>query len=69
MYLNDKILTGETYSAVFTIVRMQRVQRTFLTSRSPSSTLTVWRLGRKVRRVAFFDQGRLRPKVVFLPQF
>jgi hypothetical protein len=26
-------------------------------------------LGRKVRRVALFDQGRLRPKEVVFPQF
>jgi hypothetical protein len=53
---------------VFTNARMHLVQSTFRTNRSPSITLTVCRLGRKVRGVAFLDQGRLRPKVVFLPQ-
>jgi len=31
-------------------------------------TVMVCRFGRKVRWVAFFDQGRFLPKVVFLPQ-
>lgn len=56
------------YSAVFTRVRMHLAQRTFRTIRPFSMTLMVWRLGRNVRGVALLDQGRLRPKVVFLPQ-
>jgi hypothetical protein len=31
--------------------------------------VTIWRFGLKVRGVAFFDQGRFKPKEVFFPQF
>lgn len=47
---------------------MHFAQSTLRTMRPSSSTLTVCRFGLNVRRVAFLDQGRLRPKVVFLPQ-
>ena len=58
----------ETTQLVFTIVRMHFVHNTLRTFWSPSIRVMVCKLGRKVRRVAFFDQGRLRPKAVFLPQ-
>jgi hypothetical protein len=45
--------------SVLTNVRMQRAQRTFWTFCPFSTTEIVWRLGRNVRRVALFDQGRL----------
>jgi hypothetical protein len=48
---------------------MHLVHKTLRTLRPFSKTLTVCKFGRKVLWVAFFDQGRLRPKVVFLPQF
>jgi hypothetical protein len=47
---------------------MQRVHITFCTLRPFSQTATFCRFGLKVRLVLFLDQGRLRPKVVFLPQ-
>ena len=47
---------------------MHLAHRTLWTNWPFSITLTVWRLGRNVRWVAFFDQGRLRPNVVVLPQ-
>jgi hypothetical protein len=53
---------------VFTTVRMHFVHNTFRTFLPSSIKVTVCRFGRKVREVAFFDQGRFRPKVVFLPQ-
>jgi hypothetical protein len=55
------------YAAVFTIVRIQRVHITFCTFRPPSYTDTFCRFGLNLRFVAFFDQGRLTPNVVFFP--
>jgi hypothetical protein len=49
-------------------VRMHFAHNTLRTFLPSSITVTVCKFGRKVREVAFFDQGRLRPKVVFLPQ-
>jgi hypothetical protein len=54
-------------AAVLTKVRMQRVHITFCTFRPLSYTETFCRFGLNFRLVAFFDQGRLCPKVVFLP--
>jgi hypothetical protein len=48
---------------------MHLAHNTLRTLRPFSKTLIVWRFGRKVRGVDFFDQGRFRPKVVFFPQF
>jgi hypothetical protein len=47
---------------------MHLVHNVLRTLRPPSYMLTVCKLGLKVLKVAFFDQGRLRPKDVFLPQ-
>ena len=58
----------ETGYFVLTMVRRQRVHTVLRTLRPFSHTVTLWRLGRKARGVDFFDQGRLRPKVVVLPQ-
>jgi hypothetical protein len=44
---------------VLTIVRMHFVHNNRCTLRPFSMTDTVCRFGRKIRRVAFFDQGRL----------
>lgn len=54
--------------AVLEIVRMHLAHSTLRTFRPLSRTLTVCKFGRKVRGVAFLDQGRFKPKVVFLPQ-
>jgi hypothetical protein len=56
------------YTAVFTRVRMHRVQYVFWILRPFSQTAIIWRFGLKVRRVAFLDHGTLRPKVVRFPQ-
>src|SRR3989304_3255034 len=48
---------------------MHLVHNSLRTLRPFTYTETFCRLGWKVRRVAFFDQGRLRPKVDFFPQF
>lgn len=54
---------------VLTKVRMHLAHKTFLILRPSSYREIFWRFGRKVRRVAFLDQGRFLPKVVFFPQF
>ena len=53
---------------VFDKVRKQRVQTVIRTLRPSFHTVTFCKLGRKARGVDFFDQGRLSPNVVFLPQ-
>jgi hypothetical protein len=56
------------YYGVFTKLRIQRVHRTLRTFRPFSITVTFCRLGLNVRRVDFFDHGRLRPNFVSFPQ-
>lgn len=61
-------LSLENTQLVFTTVRMHFAHKTLRTFWFPSIRVTACKLGRKVRWVAFFDQGRFRPKAVFLPQ-
>jgi hypothetical protein len=50
------------------MVRKHLAHKTLRTFFPSSYTVTACKFGRNVRRVLLFDHGRLRPKLVVLPQ-
>lgn len=65
----SRVKSAWAQAADLPYVRRQRAQRVLRTSLPPSISLTFCRFGLNVRFVARWENDRLWPKVVVLPQF